>query len=192
MNMKKTCNVLGIVMGIVLVILGLHLANGFSKNFNGIYADSVQFNGDFYTSQYEVTKNVSDNIDHLGNYLDSAIKFFFEAMGMITAVVGAIVSCYFGSNLEKDKKNQTVILDNLQKQENVDKTVDNVNFDDTDIEKKQYAEVTDIEEDYAESEQEIQDVMSEKGGNGGNNMVIALVVVGVIFVVCLLIKWGLG
>ena len=192
MKMRKTCNVLGIVLGIVLVILGLHLANGFSKNFNGIYTNSVQFNGDFYTSQYEVTKNVSDNIDHLGNYLNSAIKFFFEAMGMITAVVGAIVSCYFGSNLEKDKKNQTVILDNLQKQGNADKTVDNVNFDDTDSEKKQYAEVTDIGEDDFESEQETQDEMSEKSGNGGSNLGIALAVVGIIFVVCLLFKWGLG
>ena len=83
-------------------------------------------------------------------------------------------------------------MDNLQKQGNADKTVDNVNFDDTDSEKKQYAEVTDIGEDDFESEQETQDEMSEKSGNGGNNIVIALVVVGIIFVVCLLIKWGLG
>lgn len=59
---------------------------------------------------------------------------------------------------------------------------------------EQYEDMTDIDigESYADSEQETYENMSKEGGNDGSNFGIALAVVGIIFVVCLLFKWGLG
>ena len=50
----------------------------------------------------------------------------------------------------------------------------------------------DIGENYTDLEQKTQENMLKEGGNEGSNLGVALVVVGIVFVVCLLIKWGLG
>ncbi len=59
---------------------------------------------------------------------------------------------------------------------------------------EQYADIADIDigENYTDLEQKTQENMLKEGGNEGSNLGVALVVVGIVFVVCLLIKWGLG
>lgn len=98
--MKKKFSIAGIVVGVLIILLGLYLAFGYSDYvFNGSSTYSYTFGADYYTEQYAATENAADNILALGNYLRYVIDFLFVAVGLLFSAMGGAVVCYFGCKL---------------------------------------------------------------------------------------------
>ncbi len=97
--MKKAFNVIGILAGIVIIICGLYLIFQFDVHYLGDLAYGYTFGADFYTEQYSATMKAANNIKELGEYLDEVFSFASIGMGLITASIGAAITCYFGSKL---------------------------------------------------------------------------------------------
>lgn len=108
--MKKRFSTIGIILGIVIIVLGLHLAFGYHDySLKGNSTYSYSFGADFYTEIYSATENAADNILAMDNYLRDVMEFLLVAAGLIVAAFGGVVTCYFGCKLA-DAKNPPVAV----------------------------------------------------------------------------------
>ena len=74
--------------------------------YGGTSTKDYAFGADFYTEQYTATKHASDNIIELGEYMSDAMKSQMEvfggfamAFGIIVALIGGVITCYFGCKM---------------------------------------------------------------------------------------------
>lgn len=110
--MKKSVSVIGMVAGVAIIVLGIVLATGSSSiDFNGVYAESLKFGGDFYTEQHSATAKAVNNINNLGKSLEEALHFAFIVGGMITSAIGLAITCYFnGWYIEAKNPSSPIVI----------------------------------------------------------------------------------
>ena len=101
---KKIFCILGMISGIAAAGIGLYMAFGFSGDFSGNFTKMAEFGADFYTYQYDATRNAAENTRILGNFLESAARFAFLTGGLITAAAGIAVFCFFGYKYTEPEK----------------------------------------------------------------------------------------
>ncbi len=89
--MRKTFSTVGMILGIVIVVMGLYLAFGFSSSYNGTSTSSYSFGADYYTEQYQATENAADNIMALGEYQEKLVDFSFKIIGLIVSAFGGVI-----------------------------------------------------------------------------------------------------
>ncbi|MBR0146159.1 MAG: hypothetical protein IJM25_05790 [Eubacterium sp.] len=95
MKMKKAFSIIGMIMGLALMGVGIYMFLGFEEKYIGYSPMSIKFGGDYYTEQYAVTRHVADNVNELGEFMEESIGFGFKAGGLIVALLGGIVVCFF-------------------------------------------------------------------------------------------------
>lgn len=107
-KMNKIFNIIGMLIGVVIILLGILFVNDCSLlSYNGSETSHYTFGGDYYTEQYNVTENVADNVLALGNYFENVFEDFAETIGIFIALFGGVVFCYFGSKLVEEQKKAT-------------------------------------------------------------------------------------
>ncbi len=101
--MKELFCSLGIVVGVLMIVFGLHTAS--ESRFLGETTYKVEFGGDFYTEIYSVTKDAVEDINKLGDVIAEIEKAF----GYFVSLLGAMIICLFGSKLCEKKEVNVVV-----------------------------------------------------------------------------------
>ncbi len=98
MQKKRTWDLIGVLLGVVILIVGITFYATPPDSFSTSYASSAAFGADFYTYQYDATRIAADNaavtannIRELGKTMAHYAGFFFIAAGLLTLV-------HFGKN----------------------------------------------------------------------------------------------
>lgn len=94
--MKKVFSLIGIVIGIAIIIFGIRLASINIYGYSGSYTSSYTFGADYYTEQYAATRNTANNLDNFAEYAERVVEKTMPCIGVIVALFGAAVSCFFG------------------------------------------------------------------------------------------------
>ena len=102
--MKKAFAIAGMIVGLLFIVLGIVAMVGPSNTyFNGSHTRDVEFGADFYTYQYEATKDVADDVTKLGNFLEKEFDFIWIIVGGIVILTGAAIVCKNGIVLAEAK-----------------------------------------------------------------------------------------
>lgn len=85
-KLAKIISLVGIAAGVLVIILGFVVMN----SYDGSWSDTfTSFGADFYTYSYKATARAGNNIDEMGDMLQTALGCILIAMGLFD-------SCYFG------------------------------------------------------------------------------------------------
>lgn len=98
MKKEKTFNLIGLILGIAIIIVGIYFLAAPAASYMVSYC---AFGADFYTEQYAATRAAANNLHELGGMLAQYAGFAF-------IFAGAIVSLEYGkkylcSNVEPEK-----------------------------------------------------------------------------------------
>lgn len=96
MNHKKLTlifNIIGLVLGLVVVIVGVFLPQNYDFNFDGAYtfgSDGTTFGSDFYTYEYNATRTISKNtasaalaMEDINENINQYASFTFVLAGLL-------------------------------------------------------------------------------------------------------------
>lgn len=109
---KKTANMIGIIVGIVIIIIGFCVqgtqidSSAYSFGSGPEIGKSIKFGADFYTEMYDVTKDVglavnsanrtiSGAVNHAQSNICTAMEQVCDAIGWLIVVVGLLNVCHF-------------------------------------------------------------------------------------------------
>lgn len=79
--------------------------------FNAVSTEGYQFGADYYTEQYAATKNASDNVARVGNYLEKTINAAAAGVGVLLLGLGLADIAYFGMKLAAENEKAAVPSD---------------------------------------------------------------------------------
>ena len=103
-NPAKIFNIIGIVIGIVIIIFGFNFIGSPAESYSTDRAESVKFGGDFYTYQYEATRIVAGNTAVTANNIRELGEKLSEYAGMFFIFGGALVVLHYSKELTVDGK----------------------------------------------------------------------------------------
>ena len=104
-NPAKIFNIIGIVIGIVIIFFGFHFMNSPADSYSASSAESVKFGGDFYTYQYEATRIAAGNAAVTANNIREVGEKLADYAGMIFVFGGAPVVLHYSKELAVAGKN---------------------------------------------------------------------------------------
>lgn len=96
MKNKKSWDMIGIILGIVILILGIVFMVSPPDTYKTNSADSASFGGDYYTYQYEATKIVAGNTAVTANNLREMGETQAKQFGVLLMVIGALTFVNYG------------------------------------------------------------------------------------------------
>lgn len=99
---EKTWNVIGLIVGIAIVIMGIVFISTPADSYRARYADSVSFGGDYYTYQYEVTEIAANNIAKVVGMLNNMAAKNALYSGCLFIVAGILVSLHYAKKIAID------------------------------------------------------------------------------------------
>ena len=103
-NPAKIFNIIGIVIGIVIIIFGFNFISSPAESYSTDRAESVKFGGDFYTYQYEATRIAAGNTAVTANNIRELGEKLSEYAGMFFIFGGALVVLHYSKELAVDGK----------------------------------------------------------------------------------------
>jgi len=98
MTSKKVFLYLGIGAGVISIIYGISCMS-LNVSYSGDFSSFASFGADFYTYIYEATMNAANNIDELGNFLETVMKTVVNGIGMFMISIGMADIAFFGCKL---------------------------------------------------------------------------------------------
>lgn len=104
--MKKKLCITGIVLGVLLTVIGLKFALTGKINYDGEIPSDYSFGADYYTEQYATTRDTAIDIVKVGNCIEKEFHMMFQLSGFTVAIMGLIVSCYFGMQFSDIKEKE--------------------------------------------------------------------------------------
>lgn len=105
----KILNIVGIVLGIAMILIGIIFINNPPMSFNTISAKDASFGADFYTYQYEVTGYAVRNTAVTANNIRELGEKIALYAGTFFAMCGAFIALFFGVNLAKNMEPRSAI-----------------------------------------------------------------------------------
>lgn len=99
MRKSNTWNILGVIIGISLVIVGVvFLVNtpGISDFGFTTSVESASFGGDYYSYQYKATKAAADNISDVAEDIVVLAKNLSVYFGIASLFTGLLVTIHYG------------------------------------------------------------------------------------------------
>lgn len=99
---EKTWNVLGLIVGIVIMIMGIVFISTPADSYIARYADSVSFGGDYYTYQYEVTEIAANNVAKVVGILNYMAAKNALYSGCLFIAAGILVSLHYAKKIVMD------------------------------------------------------------------------------------------
>ncbi len=91
---KIAFGVIGFILGIIIFIMGISTMNSKPESRSTSYTDSYSFGADFYTEEYEATKNAADNAAVTANNVRELGNTITNCFGTLLIAVGLIVCLY--------------------------------------------------------------------------------------------------
>ena len=102
-KVKNTFAVFGILIGLAMVAVGVIISVQSRPAFSGHSTSSAKFGADFYTDEFEATKNASDNVMEVGRFINKAYDSSVTFLGIFVSLIGGAVVCYFGCKINDSK-----------------------------------------------------------------------------------------
>ena len=102
---EKTWNVLGLIVGIAIVIMGIVFISNPADSYSTNYADSVTFGADYYTYQYEVTEIVANNVASVVGTLRNMAEKNALYSGCLFIFAGILVVLHYAKKIAMDTTN---------------------------------------------------------------------------------------
>ena len=96
--MKKIFCIVGIIVGVIMIIMGFSV-HGIQETTNYYLPDAFSFGADYYTDQYEATRDTALNIAYLGYDIQDYFNYGIATLGKFFGLLGAVVVCFFGYKL---------------------------------------------------------------------------------------------
>ncbi len=96
--MKKIFCIVGIIVGVVMIIMGFSV-HGIQDVPNYYTPEAFSFGADYYTDQYEATRDTALNVAYLGYDIQDYFNYGIATLGKFFAMLGAVVVCFFGYKL---------------------------------------------------------------------------------------------
>lgn len=96
--MKKIFCIVGIIVGVIMIIMGFSV-HGIQETTNYYLPDAFSFGADYYTDQYEATRDAALNVAYLGYDIQDYFNYGIATLGKFFALLGAVVVCFFGYKL---------------------------------------------------------------------------------------------
>ncbi len=96
--MKKIFCIVGIIVGVVMIIMGFSV-HGIQDVPNYYTPEAFSFGADYYTDQYEATRDTALNVAYLGYDIQDYFNYGIATLGKFFALLGAVVVCFFGYKL---------------------------------------------------------------------------------------------
>lgn len=110
MKTNKLFPGIGILAGVVMIVAAIMIGTIPTRDieFNSISTEGYQFGADYYTEQYAATKNASDNVARVGNYLEKAINAAAAGVCVLLLGLGLADIAYFGMKLAAENEKTAV------------------------------------------------------------------------------------
>ncbi|MBQ4061290.1 MAG: hypothetical protein IJD14_00355 [Christensenellaceae bacterium] len=102
MKNKKTWDLIGTVLGIVIIIVGIIFISFPPETYTTSSTDDASFGGDFYTYQYEATQAAASNAAVTANNLREMGKAQAGYFGFLFVAVGALTVVNYGKKFFTD------------------------------------------------------------------------------------------
>ena len=96
--MKKIFCIVGIIVGVVMIIMGFSV-HGIQDVPNYYTPEAFSFGADYYTDQYEATRDTALNVAYLGYDIQDYFNYGIATLGKFFGLLGAVVVCFFGYKL---------------------------------------------------------------------------------------------
>lgn len=103
LSKRKVWNLIGMTVGLIIVVCGVLVATRMSTPdlyYDIDYPDEVSFNGDFYTYQYEATREAANNIADVARLIEKFADFFVPFMvrgfGVMLIITGVLTFVCYG------------------------------------------------------------------------------------------------
>ncbi|MBR2415043.1 MAG: hypothetical protein IKB13_11130 [Clostridia bacterium] len=99
MNAKKMLNIIGAVIGVIVIILGVVFIATPADSYYTDSADYASFGADFYTYQYQATRDAVTNTAVTANNIRELGEKVALYAGMAFILAGLLIVLYFAKNL---------------------------------------------------------------------------------------------
>ncbi|MBE6813558.1 MAG: hypothetical protein E7523_11860 [Ruminococcaceae bacterium] len=100
MNAKKYLNSFGILIGVVVILIGVLCISYPADSYKSTYiADNASFGADFYTYQYQATRDVTSNTAAIDATIDDLSEKVARYAGAAFITAGLLIMIYFFKEL---------------------------------------------------------------------------------------------
>ena len=98
LKQKRTWNLIGCILGLVMLIVGLVFLNSPPEAYHTESAEYAAFGADYYTYQYDATKTVAENVAATANNLREIGTAQARYAGVFFMMAGALVLIQYGKS----------------------------------------------------------------------------------------------
>ena len=91
MKKEKTINLIGMILGLAVIVLGIVLIFTPAKTYSANSVKSITFGADFYTEEYNATKVAAGNAAVTANNIRELGKKVALYVGLAFVIAGAVI-----------------------------------------------------------------------------------------------------
>lgn len=103
MKEEKTWNLIGCILGIVVIIAGIYFAASPADSYSTSSVRDASFGGDFYTYVYDGVRTAVDNTAVTANNIRELGAMLALYSGALFVVLGALIEIHFAKLLLVEK-----------------------------------------------------------------------------------------
>ena len=110
LNNKKTWDLIGAILGIVILIAGIVFMSSAPDSYSTKTTDYATFGADFYTYQYDATRAVASNAAVTANNLREMGEAQAKQFGFLFMIIGALTVVHYGKKYFTDYVHEVVAV----------------------------------------------------------------------------------